>query len=141
MNDLVYLDCDLVMDLISGLQAQDSPGAAEMAKKLDRAVHDQRYGAGESVMAVDGRVARNELEAYNTLRQRILQGAQPKTRAALENLVGWWHESDEHPFFCESTLYELLGKDAARSLLGRLEHLCEAFGTTYRDLLPKERED
>jgi len=34
-------------------------------------------------------------------------------------------EKQELPFFSESILYELVGKDAARSILVRVEHLCD----------------
>ena len=36
--------------------------------------------------------------------------------------------ANESSFFSESYLYELLGKDDARSLLGRLDRLCRALG-------------
>lgn len=47
----------------------------------------------------------------------------------------------EQEFFTEAYLYNLLGKEDARSLLGRMSALCQALGYPgYRALLPKEEE-
>lgn len=44
-------------------------------------------------------------------------------------------EMQSVPFFCETFLYGLLGKDDARSILGRLNRICEAAaGCDMRDL-------
>lgn len=38
------------------------------------------------------------------------------------------------PFFCESTLYTLMGKEDARTLLGTLQFLAKACGVEFDDL-------
>lgn len=43
--------------------------------------------------------------------------------AAVRNLINFKIEGDEAPFFSETVLYELIGKDAARSLLGTLRRM------------------
>jgi hypothetical protein len=46
----------------------------------------------------------------------------------LKTLDGYEKGDEDAPFFSEAILYVLLGKDPARSLLGRLRRLAEAVG-------------
>lgn len=47
--------------------------------------------------------------------------------------LGMYAEGDEHaPFFTESFLYNLLGKDEARSVLGIVRELSRLAGVKYR---------
>lgn len=43
-------------------------------------------------------------------------------------------EDVEAPFFSESYLYNLLGKEDARALLGRVKRLCTALGVELHEL-------
>jgi hypothetical protein len=43
-------------------------------------------------------------------------------------------EMQQVPFFCETFLYGLLGKEDARTLLGRLRRLCDALGVDIEHL-------
>lgn len=53
--------------------------------------------------------------------------------AADGTLYGMYAEGDEKaPFFTEAFLYNLLGKDEARSVLGILRRLCALAGVEYR---------
>jgi hypothetical protein len=46
---------------------------------------------------------------------------------------GMYSEGDEKaPFFTEAFLYNLLGKDEARSVLGIMRRLCKLAGVDYR---------
>ncbi len=46
-----------------------------------------------------------------------------------------YEEGDgEAPFFSEAYLYNLVGKEDARTILGRLNRLGEALGMTYGEL-------
>lgn len=46
---------------------------------------------------------------------------------------GMYGEGDEEaPFFTEAFLYNLLGKDEARSVLGIVRRLCKLAGVEYR---------
>lgn len=77
-------------------------------------------------------------------------GDQQKVKDALRDLFTWTPESkpkqfspraqsgyrkgdEDAPFFSESFLYVLLGKEDARSLLGRMRQLCEALGFNYTE--------
>ena len=42
---------------------------------------------------------------------------------AIDKLLNYKYGKEEAPFFSESVLYELIGKDAARSILGHLQQL------------------
>lgn len=47
----------------------------------------------------------------------------------------------KQPFFCESYLYNLLGKEDARTLLGRMDKLCQALGIAdLHSLYPQDEE-
>lgn len=47
--------------------------------------------------------------------------------------MGMYEEGDEQaPFFTEAFLYNLLGKDDARSVLGIMRRLCELAGVDWR---------
>jgi hypothetical protein len=55
------------------------------------------------------------------------------TNEATGERYGMYGEGDERaPFFTEAFLYNLLGKDDARSVLGLLRQLCELAGVHYR---------
>lgn len=77
-------------------------------------------------------------------------GDPQRIRDALRDLYTWTPESkpkqfsnragtgyrkgdEDAPFFTESFLYVLLGKEDARSLLGRMRVLCEALGLTHEE--------
>jgi hypothetical protein len=47
--------------------------------------------------------------------------------------IGMYTEGDEHaPFFSEAFLYNLLGKDEARSVLDIIRRLCRLAGVEHR---------
>ena len=156
MLDLIALDLELLDDVVAELGNSKTKKGAALAKKIGSAMSRQRYGAGEQVAEV-GEVPRSELEAYAQLRKRILLGQNEKLLDAVRELVTWEPEylpeevmdaykengakkGQVPPFFCAMTLYELLGKDVARSLLARIARLCEAFGTTRRALEKEKKE-
>ena len=87
----------------------------------------------------------------------LLDSSDGRARAEFKELMTWVPEylPDEvmksykdnggdgvPPFFCEVTLYELLGKDQARSLLGMMRSLGEALGFSGdRDLIDESERD
>lgn len=91
-------------------------------------------------------------EQVDALVGAIVQALTPsgaEVRAALEDLVNFKPVDEPRPlpgygitrkemravpFFCETYLYGLLGKEDARSLLGRLRVLCDALGHDLRKL-------
>lgn len=55
-----------------------------------------------------------------------------------KDVIAELKQDSEQPFFCEAYLYNLLGKEDARSLLGRFRALCAALGVEMEDLYPAE---
>ena len=88
------------------------------------------------------------------IRARIRAGNAEAVRC-LHNLVTWVPEmgfpdfkgvygdppGDDCPFVTESYLYELLGKEDARTILAYLNHLARSLGTTLWDLQLEEAPD
>lgn len=78
-------------------------------------------------LGFDGRLSRGvSYLAEQLVRRDATCGAQE----SLTDLVEFTRERDEHPFFTEATLYELVGKDAARSILGRVNTLKTVMGAS-----------
>lgn len=51
-----------------------------------------------------------------------------EVRQEFKAMMKFQRYGDEHPFFTEATLYDLLGKDDARSVLAYIHSLAEAAG-------------
>ena len=79
-------------------------------------------------------------ELADRIRTFTLEGETHWREQFMENDIGYdgkpmgmYGEGDEKaPFFTEAFLYNLLGKDEARSVLGIMTRLCKLAGVEYR---------
>lgn len=74
---------------------------------------------------LDGMVA-DGLPALTAMLVR--SDASAAIQEVVKDLVDYEHESDDAPFFTESNLYDLVGKDSARSILSRIRRLAKSVG-------------
>lgn len=96
---------------------------------------------------IDGRKFTNKLsqveadELGDRIRTFTLEGETYWRKRFIENdtdkrtgkTYGMYAEGDENaPFFSEAFLYNLMGKDDARTVLGIITRLCEVAGVDYR---------
>lgn len=100
-------------------------------KRWDDAILDALDAANRRtrVEHVDARVARGMSILTEALTRRA---ATPQLATALGNLMSFTRDTDDVEFFTEATLYELIGKDDARTLLALIRAVDEASGHVTR---------
>jgi len=112
----------------------------------------ESYRMGESYRSIDGEIPACEMKLIVQLRQMIAQQTQGAAIPALLKILRWCPEDipealqgrfnrGELPFYSEAYLYEVMGKEDARTFRAYMGNLKEALGISRWGELPEEGED
>lgn len=130
------VECSLTLKKLGLTDSQKAQIGKDIEKNIKWAIEDYLDVISNNVVLKKKLEAPLKLEDAKALLAQAaeiiqdLKGWKPEWGIPhFKKLDGYEKGDEDAPFFSEACLYVLLGKDPARSLLGRMRALAEAVGT------------